>query len=130
MSSLALMSWAESLATSIIALWESEPHKAFLISHKLEKIATDLKKKYQPQAISYWNDNKELPAWYICKETNRSSYCYEQDPTWQLLKSHLEAREAILKASSETQVDYYDTNGELVPKVQKKSTAIYTFSKK
>jgi hypothetical protein len=63
MSSLALMSGAESLKAQIMSLAENgEAHKAFLVSHALSKIADGLKKEYQPLAVEYWNTNKELPA--------------------------------------------------------------------
>ena len=131
MSTLALISGAENLKAQIVALAENgEPHKAFLISHALWKISDDLKKSYQPNAIAYWQENKELPGGYSCKESNRSSYAYEQDPQWQLLKAHLDAREELLKASADTTIEFYDPLGEIVPKVQKKSSAVFSFSQK
>lgn len=124
------MSWAESLEAQILSLWETEPHKAWLIAHKLRKIADSLEEKFKPAVVEYWQTNKELPAWYIVKETNRTSYDFTTDPQWQLLKSHLEAREAILKQAVNSPVDLYDTNGEKVTKVHKKETAVFSLSQK
>lgn len=130
MSTLALMTGAESLENQIKALAESEPHKAFLISFKLKKIAENLEKQYKDSAVDYWQKNKELPAGFVCKETNRKTYDFSQDPKWQLLKSHLDAREKVLKESAEVKQDYFDIDGEIVPKVPVKNSAIYSFSQK
>lgn len=131
MNSLALMTGAENLKSQIIALADQgEGYKAFLISHSLGKIADSLKKDYQQSAIDYWQENKELPAGYTCKESNRKSYDFAMDPQWQILKASLEAREHILKQSADTDKEVYDGNGELVPKVARKESAIYSFSQK
>ncbi len=130
MSTLALITGAENLENQIKQLAESEPHKAFLISFKLKKIAENLEKTYKDSAVNYWQENKELPAGFICKETNRKSYDLAQDPKWQMLKSHLDAREKVLKESAEVKQDYFDIDGEIVPKVPVKNSAIYSFSQK
>jgi len=132
MSSLALMSGAESLKAQIVSLADNgEWYKAFLVSHALSKIADWLKKEYQPLAVEYWNTNKELPAGYSMKESSSGKkYAYEQDATWQLLKAHLEAREALLKKSADSSADLFDENGAIVPKVTWSEGVKYTFSQK
>lgn len=130
MSTLALITGAESLENQIKALAESEPHKAFLISFKLKKIAENLEKQYKDSAVNYWQENKELPAGFICTEKNQKKFDFAQDPKWQLLKSHLDAREKVLKESALVKQDYFDIDGEIVPKVPVKNSAIYSFSQK
>lgn len=130
MSSIALMTWAEKLESQIRELAESEPHKAFLIAFRLKKIAEILEKEYKDTAVNYWQENKELPAGFTCKETSRKSYDFEQDARWQALNAEIKAREKVLKESAEVKQDYFDGFGELVPKVRVKQSAVYSFSQK
>lgn len=102
----------------------------FLFFQYFEKVAKKYKKQTKELAVDYWQENKELPAGFICKETNHKSYDFAQDPKWQLLKSHLDAREKVLKESAEVKQDYFDIDGEIVPKVPVKNSAIYSFSQK
>lgn len=125
------MSGAESLKAQIVSLaTNGEAYKAFLVAHALWKIADWLKKEYQPQAVEYWNTNKELPADYTMKETSTGKkYAFEQDAKWQLLNATLEAREALLKKSADSTAQLYDENGEIVPKVTWSQWVKYTFTK-
>lgn len=102
----------------------------FLFFQMLEKISKRYKDETKDIAINYWQENKELPHNFTMKEQNRKSYDFAQDPKWQLLKSHLDAREKVLKESAEVKQDYFDIDGEIVPKVPVKNSAIYSFSQK
>lgn len=131
MSSLALISWAEQLETQILQLGESEPHKAFLISHKLGKISDTLKKQFQPKAIEFWMENKELPWGYSCKETNRSSYEYSENEEWRQTKARLEFLEEQIKKATDSGVEFPNPEtGLYIKPVTKNSSAIYSFSHK
>lgn len=102
----------------------------FLFFQMLEKISKKYKDETKDIAVNYWQANKELPHNFTMKEQNRKSYDFAQDPKWQLLKSHLDAREKVLKESAEVKQDYFDIDGEIVPKVPVKNSAIYSFSQK
>jgi hypothetical protein len=133
MSTIALMSGADTLESQIVALAESEPHKAFLISLKLAKIADRLKKEYQSSAVDFWHTNKELPAGYTCKESSTGKkFAFTEDTEWQIIKAKLDAREALLERSSTAPAGIYtfDAGGEAVPKVSVTEGSKYTFTQK
>mgnify|MGYP001689179798 CR=1 FL=1 len=69
----------------------------FLFFQMLEKISKKYRDETKDIAVNYWQTNKELPHNFTMKEQNRKSYDFAQDPKWQLLKSHLDAREKVLK---------------------------------
>lgn len=112
------------------AIAQGDGVNVFLFFQYFEKVAKKYKEQTKELAVNYWQENKELPHGFSVKESNRKSYDFAQDPKWQMLKSHLDAREKVLKESAEVKQDYFDIDGEIVPKVPVKNSAIYSFSQK
>lgn len=112
------------------AIANGDSVNVFLFFQMLEKVAKKYTKQTKELAVDFWLTNKEMPHGFSVKESNRKSYDFAQDPKWQTLKSHLEAREKVLKESAEAKQDYFDIDGEIVPKVPVKNSAIYSFSQK
>lgn len=112
------------------AIAQGDGVNVFLFFQYFEKVAKKYKEQTKELAVNYWQENHELPHGFSVKESNRKSYDFSQDPKWQIFKSHLEAREKALKEAAEVKQDYFDIDGEIVPRVPVKNSAVYSFSQK
>lgn len=80
--------------------------------------------------MEYFHENKELPFGMNFMETNRKSYDFAMDARWNALNAEIKTREELLKKSSETDKDFFDGFGEIVPKVNIKHSSTFRITQK
>lgn len=124
----------EALEAGIRQLGTEEPQKAYLLGIALAKMGDKVKKEFNDGFRSYYDTQKELPAWFECKISTRRTYQFEEDAVWAGIKATLDAREATVKAATELAEKggtFTDPNtGEIVDPVSIKYAEIYSVSKK
>jgi hypothetical protein len=62
----------------------------------------EVKKDFQPSFKKYFDEVKELPAWFSCKITSGGKkYNYEDDIVYAQIKATLDARQELLKQATD-----------------------------
>lgn len=111
------------------------PVESCLISNICKKMFDEIEKDCKPKAVDYWQNNKELPFWFIVEERRSPrKYHFEEDEEWVRLNNALEEREAKLKQASDLKLEgklISDEMWEYAPTVSVDfQWVVYSFKKK
>ncbi len=126
-----IISWIDKFKSQIVELWEDKPEQAYLVGNQLKKLWDEITKTYSDKFKSYFDENKELPAWFTCRVSNRKTYCFEENEEWRIAKAKLDFLEWQIKQSTDSNTEYPNPESWMFIKpVTIKSSEVYTVTRK
>lgn len=132
MQSIKILDWVEQLRAKIVTLWDERPEQAYIIGNQLKKLWDEMMNGYNEKFRNYYDENKELPWGFSCKISSRSTLSFDENDLWRKIKGDLDLVEKLLKQATEDPKHevFHPETGEILKPVSKKSSEIYSLSRK